>query len=89
MHATHHSQHVSTAPVLSQYGLTRVLTAMSEMRVAQRLEVLARQGVTQEMIDNMDRDFSGQIEKLEFVIHVLQDMGRVRGAGLGGSGSPD
>lgn len=51
--------------------------------MAQHLEVLARRGVTQEMIEHMDRDSSGQIEKLEFVIHVLQDMGRVRGAGIG------
>jgi Ca2+-binding EF-hand superfamily protein len=56
--------------------LGNIVSIVAELLVHYRMDTLVKRGVTMEMIEEMDVDGSGEIERIEFLQTMLVEWGR-------------
>ncbi len=56
--------------------LGNIASIVAELKLKRRMQRLVKQGITSDMIKSMDKDGSGDVDRLEFLSHMLVEWGR-------------
>ena len=67
---------VATCVVSFTLCLTNIVTLVAEILLQRRMDQLVKRGITMDMIEEMDVNGSGEVERIEFLQTMLVKWGR-------------